>query len=204
MSLIFEFNWETFSMTERLRSSVVMLIWSPEGVKTFYRRSSPGKFKGLVIWGTWFGFVWTEFWRDWYDLARIIFLTLFLILFMFSFRLSKRRKHIKFIVSRKRFDLIFRSRGLSVANDGERLTSINHGFMSLSRRISKPRSSKQLFLCGIFFKPAVIWLSTDMRLLRMTSYILDQTRLTSIPNFSKYLFMAHKLHLCPWSSWSAC
>jgi hypothetical protein len=35
-----------------------------------------------------------------------------------------------FIVSRNKFDLIFRSRGDSVARLGERLTSISHGFMS--------------------------------------------------------------------------
>lgn len=44
--------------------------------------------------------------------------------------------------------LIFLSKGLSVANEGDKLTSINQGLSLLSINISKPKSSKQLFLDG--------------------------------------------------------
>jgi hypothetical protein len=150
-----------------LRSSVVSYSTkSLEGVYKRWRRSSPGKAKVLI--GI-FWFVLTEVYLDWYDFALIIFFTLFLILLMFSFLRSNLRRHIIFIVSMNKFDLIFRSRGDSVASDGLKLTSISHGFMSESSKISNPRSSKQIFLCGIRFNPAVIWQSTLIKLFRMTS-----------------------------------
>lgn len=73
---------------------------------------------------------------------------------MFSFLLSNLFKHMRFMVSKNSCDLIFRSKGDSVASDGDRLTSISQGFMSLSSKMSKPSNSKQLFLCVIFLRPA--------------------------------------------------
>jgi hypothetical protein len=124
-----------------------------------------------------------------------MFFTLFFILFMFSFLRSNLRRHIIFMVSINKLDLIFKSRGDSVASEGLKLTSISHGFISESSKMSNPRSSKQIFLCGIRFNPAVIWQSTLIKLFKMTSYIRDQSRFISIPNFSRYLFIACKLHL---------
>lgn len=42
-----------------------------------------------------------------------------------------------------RFDLMWKSRGLSAVSDGAKFTSRIHGFRSLSSKISKPNSSKQ-------------------------------------------------------------
>ena len=171
-SRIFLFKELTFSITAVLRSSVVTLtaFKSALGVKIFNLLSSPGKFNGLFKLSTEFcSLVWTEVWRDWYDLARMIFLTRFLILLMLSLRLSYRLMHTRFIVSMNRFDLILRSSGDSVASDGLRLTSISHGLISESRRMSKPSSSKQFFLCGIFLRPAEMWESTEMSDFRITS-----------------------------------
>ena len=64
----------------------------------------------------------------------------FLILFLRWLRLSLLRStfliEIRFIVSKKTAFFIFKSKGVSVAKEGLRLTSINHGLRSVSIRIS--------------------------------------------------------------------
>jgi len=59
-----------------------------------------------------------------------MFLTLFFILVMLSLLLSGFLTQIKFIVSTKSYDLIFMSRGDSVAKEGDRFTSMTHGLRS--------------------------------------------------------------------------
>jgi hypothetical protein len=97
-----------------------------------------------------------------------------------------------------------KSRGASVAKEGLKLTSSNHGFRSESIRISKPNNSKQLVLWVPFFFIAVAtWCSPQTIVLRITSYILDHKRFISIPTYSRCLQKALKLHLNPKSSYSA-
>lgn len=64
------------------------------------------------------------------------FFILFLRWLRLSLRLSTFLMEIKFMVSRKTADLIFRSRGVSVASEGLKFTSISQGFKSVSIRIS--------------------------------------------------------------------
>ena len=62
------------------------------------------------------------------------------------------------------------SKGLSQARDGERLTSINHGFKLLSSMTSYPKSSKQFVLwIQVFFIALKIWFSPDSILLMIKS-----------------------------------
>jgi len=51
-------------------------------------------------------------------------------------------------VSAIKFAFIVVSNGLSHANEGERFTSRSHGFNSESRRMSYPKTSKQLLRCN--------------------------------------------------------
>jgi hypothetical protein len=74
---------------------------------------------------------------------------------------------------------------------------------SLSIKISYPRSSKQLFLFGNFFKFWYIIESMDSKDLMMTSYIFDHIKFRSIPIYSRYFAKAARLHLWPVSSYSA-
>ena len=62
--------------------------------------------------------------------------------------------HIRLNMSVITLDLIAMSRGESTANDGDKLDSRTHGLRLLSKRISKPYSSKQLFL-----KPGILFYS---------------------------------------------
>ena len=85
-----------------------------------------------------------------------------------------------------KLDLTFKSTFEVTANDGERLTSINHGLSFSSINISNPKSSKQLFLYGMIFSYALnSLLSIDMTVFTMMSSILLNNCFESIFYFSK-------------------
>lgn len=103
-----------------------------------------------------------------------------------SFLRSNRHTFVRFKVSDIRFVLMIMSKGLSVARLGERLTSTSHGFKSLSTRMSKPKTSKQLLrYIWFFFMFCVTYLSPHKRVFMITSYVLDHKRSMSIPTCSK-------------------
>lgn len=66
----------------------------------------------------------------------MMFLNLFFILVMLSRRLSNFLTNAKFIVSMNSCDLIFRSKGDSVARDGLKFTSMSQGLRSWSIKTS--------------------------------------------------------------------
>lgn len=68
--------------------------------------------------------------------------------------------------------LILKSKGESVFKEGERFISNNHGFNSESIKISKPKRSKQLFLCNPnLFTPFFTTYSIDIMDFIIISYI---------------------------------
>jgi hypothetical protein len=78
--------------------------------------------------------------------------------------------------------LILWSSGESQLRDGDRFTSKSHGLSWLSMRISKPKSSKQLFLKGTYYSHALkITFSAERIVLIITSSIFLKIALSSIP-----------------------
>jgi len=65
----------------------------------------------------------------------MIFFTLFFILARLSLRRSNLRTPTRLNVSTIRLVFIFKSRGESVARDGDRFTSINHGLYLLDMKV---------------------------------------------------------------------
>lgn len=97
--------------------------------------------------------------------------------------------------------LIAISKGESVAKEGDRLTSSNHGFKLLSIITSNPNNSKQLFLCvDDLLRLSTTLGSIEMRDFIMISYIRLQSNWVSTPTVCKCLNKADKDHLFPISS----
>lgn len=77
--------------------------------------------------------------------------------------------------------LICLSSGLELEREGHTLTSNSHGFNCSSKMMSKPYSSKQAFLCLVYFMLVTMWGSTAISVLMITSLIFMKTSSKSTP-----------------------
>lgn len=75
--------------------------------------------------------------------VTLLDLPLFCLGLLAPFRLSGLLIPVRLKKSTTRFDLMWKSSGLSALRLGAKFTSRTHGFKSESSKISKPRSSKQ-------------------------------------------------------------